>query len=331
MMSCGTPGSSTGARPTSRVTIPQSSSPTAPVASGAARDTRGTTASAVVFVDAEHGFLGGRRRFAWTNDGGRTWRTRSHPDGTIVSLDAVDRRHVWALAQRRGDERVSLERSVDGGRNWSEKPGLTFASISMADVHDGWAVTGAGPSGFTSEPLLGGEGILMRTATGGRTWSVVPISAQSVCAVSDSVAWAASRTTVMRTLDDGRTWSFDRLYSPRFYFTGDIGSATRSMPTPGRSRSLRPRARSSSGRAMRVEPPRSRRPRTRAGRSSTPGSRHGVGAPNVPTRSRSSTPDAGGFSSARPPVPPCSGPTMAAAPGTGSRGSDEAAGVGAGG
>ena len=199
MTSCGTPGSSTGSRPASRPAIPQSSPPTAPVASGAARDTSGTTASAVIFVDVEHGFLGGHRRFAWTNDGGRTWRTRSHPDGTIVSLDAVDRRHVWALAQRRGDERVSLERSVDGGRNWSEKPGLTFASISMADVHDGWAVTGAGPSGFTSEPRLGGVGTLMRTATGGRTWSVVPISAQSVCAVSDSVAWAASRTTVMRT------------------------------------------------------------------------------------------------------------------------------------
>ena len=146
-----------------------------------------------------------------------------------MSLDAVDRRHVWALAQRRGDERVSLQRSVDGGRNWSEKPGLTFASISMADVHDGWAVTGAGPSGFTSEPRLGGEGTLTRTATGGRTWSVVPVSAQSVCAVSDSVAWAASRTTVLRTLDDGRTWSFDRLYSPRFYFTGDIGCASASV------------------------------------------------------------------------------------------------------
>lgn len=200
---------------------------------------------AVLFLDEEHGILGGRIEcpkrcegnndgiLAVTNDAGATWRLTERIDTPITHLTAVPiTGTVWATASRCDyffdDCGRRLLRSTDGGASW---------------VNRGWWVVN--PS-FASPSLGFGAGAPLRdglhpqlsavTIDGGKTWRMqqgpcggyqdmtvgfsfpTPELGWAACASSSPGAGFFQFKAVYRTTDGGTTWTPTASFSPGHTF-----------------------------------------------------------------------------------------------------------------
>jgi photosystem II stability/assembly factor-like uncharacterized protein len=153
--------------------------------------------------------------FVKTTDGGRTWTSRdlSGMTGGLVDVAFLDGRRGFAVggfgdgpteaAQRAS--RVLVLGTVDGGESWDvrylgSRAGERAWKIQLVDESVGYvSVEGATP-----------EGVVLRTADGGRTWQRLPVapglSFQGVGFVSPERGWLGSGASLYATRDGGATW-----------------------------------------------------------------------------------------------------------------------------
>ncbi|HEX8148919.1 MAG TPA: YCF48-related protein [Pyrinomonadaceae bacterium] len=138
------------------------------------------------FLDAQTGWLsGGGMTLLKTSDGGATWRA-----GTVF-LPAG----VGAEGQPNVSGRGQSELGGDGPRVVG---GRRLNAVWFATPERGWAV--------------GGEGVILSTADGGRTWrrqaSGVGEDLYDVKFFDEAEGWAVGRGGAMlHTADGGRTWA----------------------------------------------------------------------------------------------------------------------------
>ena len=144
------------------------------------------------FLDAQTGWLsGGGMTVLKTADGGATWRT-----GT-----------VFLPAGGQSGQRPQESLRVESGQSESETRqvgGRRLNAVWFASHERGWAV--------------GGEGVILATADGGRTWrpqaSGVGEDLHDVRFFDEAEGWAVGRGGVLlHTRDGGRTWAEARRVS----------------------------------------------------------------------------------------------------------------------
>ncbi len=167
-----------------------------------------------------------------TADGGRRWATVSSGVGSaLTDLDFVDGARGWAvgaLAVSRRDENGNLfaynvamvRGTTDGGATWSQLQspadfgifGMPISHLWAVDFRDarcGWAVGDVVPIGSHRR-----HGLIIRTADGGITWSVV-ISDRftrftHVSMATSKAGWVTGEgggRRVLKTVDGGRSWT----------------------------------------------------------------------------------------------------------------------------
>jgi hypothetical protein len=102
-------------------------------------------------LDADHAWAVGQQLLLATTDGGRTWNTRSEPDGAMLRVvDFTDAQDGWGVSE------AHVYRTTDGGQTWSAAdPPCGGEAVCFTGADDGWAA--AGPSVY-------------RTVDGGRSW-----------------------------------------------------------------------------------------------------------------------------------------------------------------
>jgi photosystem II stability/assembly factor-like uncharacterized protein len=138
------------------------------------------------FLDARTGWLsGGGMTVLKTSDGGATWRA-----GTVFLPAAGEGAQQPQVSGRQQGEPGGDESRVVGGRRLN--------AVWFATQERGWAV--------------GGEGVIISTADGGRTWrpqaSGVGDDLYDVKFFDESEGWAVGRGgTMLHTNDGGRNWS----------------------------------------------------------------------------------------------------------------------------
>ena len=145
---------------------------------------------ALRMVSAQKGFAVDETSVLVTDDG-RTWSRRYSGTEPMVSVDAVDADHAWAVGQR-----VLLATS-DGGRSWhpvSEPEQGILGEVDFTDAQAGWGVTGDH---------------VYRTVDGGRTWQKAdpPCGGEAVCFTGPDDGWAATGAHVYRSTDGGDSWT----------------------------------------------------------------------------------------------------------------------------
>jgi photosystem II stability/assembly factor-like uncharacterized protein len=95
-----------------------------------------------------------------THDGGATWSATTPVPTVINATSLLNPSHWWIEPDVGADG--ALFSTADGGEQWvSLTPGVPFARVSVlsfVSATQGWAIGGAG---------------LLRTADGGRTWTVL--------------------------------------------------------------------------------------------------------------------------------------------------------------
>jgi photosystem II stability/assembly factor-like uncharacterized protein len=146
--------------------------------------------SAIVFVDRQHGWAGGRGGLVGTTDG-RTFRVEAN--GPIIGLAAFDRARAWAITAD-----GFLLRTSDG-RRWSRLGAPHLARIRFVDARVGFGLTR--------------DGVLVVSGNAGVSWveARAPGLVQSECFVSRTQGWIARGGTVWSTRNGGRSWRRARL------------------------------------------------------------------------------------------------------------------------
>jgi len=163
-----------GARPAHDVIVPQ------------------PPASAVAFVDAQHGWYGARGMLLGTTDG-RTFRVQVR--APIIGISAFDRARAWAVT---GDGFVLR---TSNGRTWSRLGAPHLFRLQFVDARIGFGMTR--------------DGVLVRSDDSGKTWrqTKAPGPVQSECFSTRVDGWVARGGTVWTTHDGGAGWSRVRLRS----------------------------------------------------------------------------------------------------------------------
>ncbi len=158
-------------------------------------------ATAVHFVDREHGWLGLSDGILASIDGGRTW-SRQLSGVPVGGLSAYDARHAWAPS---GSD---LYRTVDGVHwNHVSSAASEISEVQFVTPLVGWLVaTQPTPVPFTGRVQLAGS--LLGSTDGGLTWQPVSTrSIWSVCFTDERNGWGADGKVVFKTTDAGRTWT----------------------------------------------------------------------------------------------------------------------------
>ena len=147
-------------------------------------------ASAVAFVDAQHGWYGTAKGLFGTSDG-RTFRVDVR--APIIGISAFDRARAWALT---GDGFVL--RTSDG-RHWSRLGAPHLFRVQFVDARIGFGMTR--------------DGTLVRSDDSGKTWQQAraPGAVQSECFSTRTDGWIARGGTVWTTHDGGAGWFRTRL------------------------------------------------------------------------------------------------------------------------
>ena len=132
-----------------------------------------------------------------TTDQGARWTVSADPVGRAAGLDVLDAMDVWVYGPS------GLGRTTDGGLRWAR---TSKAWVTMTD----FASASTGVAVFNS----GGSGVLERTDSGGKSWSMIygarPVLAS--CLPSPNSAWMVTqdgpdRMGVEGSTDGGATWT----------------------------------------------------------------------------------------------------------------------------
>ena len=147
-------------------------------------------ASAVAFVDAQHGWFGGAGGLLGTTDG-RTFRVEAH--SPIIGISAFDRARAWAITG------TGFVLRTSDGRHWSTLGAPHLFRIQFVDARIGFGLTR--------------DGVLARSDDSGRTWQQAraPGPVQSECFSTRTAGWVARAGTVWTTHDGGAGWFRTRL------------------------------------------------------------------------------------------------------------------------
>jgi photosystem II stability/assembly factor-like uncharacterized protein len=186
----------------------------------------GTTAllQAVSVVSERVAWVSGHRgTYAWTRDGGQTWRAAVVPGADTLQfrdVHAVDSTTAYLLSAGNG-ELSRIYKTGDAGRTWA----LQFTnrdSAAFFDCMDFWDAE----HGVAFSDAVGGRTIVITTADGGAHWTYVDpgalpaalpgeggFAASGTCVIARGAghAWIGTGngpvSRVLRTADRGRTWS----------------------------------------------------------------------------------------------------------------------------
>ena len=151
----------------------------------------------VTFVDANNGWaVGDEGTILHTSDGGESWLPQN--SGTEVFLfgvSFVDVKNGWVV----GDEGTILHTS-DGGNTWTAQSSgvtTTLNGVSFVDANNGWAVGGSFLVGGAVHAMLRGAhvlalhphmpvgpGIILKTTTGGASWTPLVTGVATLASVS---------------------------------------------------------------------------------------------------------------------------------------------------
>ncbi|MBI1847318.1 MAG: hypothetical protein HYR86_10145 [Candidatus Rokubacteria bacterium] len=117
--------------------------------------------SAIYFVNSSHGWVSGDYgRFAFTEDGGKTWKARTAPKANLAKVQFATTKHGWMLpVYHTGGPLVS----EDGGNTWTSQYAGLETFVPLLDIS------------FLNENqgvLLSGKAVL-RTVNGGKTWQTI--------------------------------------------------------------------------------------------------------------------------------------------------------------
>jgi photosystem II stability/assembly factor-like uncharacterized protein len=147
-------------------------------------------ASAVAFVDARHGWVGGANGLLGTSDG-RTFRVEVR--SPIIGISAFDRARAWALTG------TGFVLRTSDGRHWSTLGAPHLFAMQFVDARVGFGITR--------------DGVLVVSGNAGRSWveARAPGLVQSECFSTRRVGWAARGGTVWSTHDGGAHWTSVRL------------------------------------------------------------------------------------------------------------------------
>ena len=158
-----------------------------------------------------------------TSDGGATWQPLTIPGAEKLDfrdIDAVSDRIAYVLSIGSG-ESSRIYKTIDGGRTWT----LQFTNTDPKAFFDAMAFWDA-ERGIAFSDSVDGQLVILRTDTGGRTWTRVPAtglppaldnegafaaSGTNVAVQGRDQVWigtgAAAVARVLRSADGGRTWS----------------------------------------------------------------------------------------------------------------------------
>ena len=147
-------------------------------------------ASAVAFVDAQHGWVGGQGGLLGTTDGRRF---RVQVRSPIIGISAFDRTRAWAITGNGFVLRTS------DGHHWSTLGAPHLFRIQFVDARIGFGMTR--------------DGVFVRSDDSGKTWQQAraPGLVQSECFSTRTNGWLARGGTVWTTHDGGAGWTPVRL------------------------------------------------------------------------------------------------------------------------
>ena len=109
-----------------------------------------------------------------TSDGGATWQPLTIPGAEKLDfrdIDAVSDRIAYVLSIGSG-ESSRIYKTIDGGRTWT----LQFTNTDPKAFFDAMAFWDA-DRGIAFSDSVDGQLVILRTDTGGRTWTRVPAPA----------------------------------------------------------------------------------------------------------------------------------------------------------
>jgi photosystem II stability/assembly factor-like uncharacterized protein len=175
-------------------------------------------------LDAGAGWAMTAGRLAWTDDGGRSWRTIT-PSGAagldLLTAFFLDRRTGWLAAADLPNDGSPLAltafRTGDGGATW-QRSAMGAASVQQSEDGIGplnLSFVGAAHGWLRITSRLPGQGAedetgtLLRTTDGGRTWERLPDAPTpgAVRFVSRERGWQSWIDGLHETRDGGRTWT----------------------------------------------------------------------------------------------------------------------------
>jgi len=143
-------------------------------------------ASAVAFVDAQHGWYGTAKGLFGTRDG-RTFRMQVH--APIIGISSFDRARAWALTG------TGFRLRTFDGRHWQTLGAPHLFRVQFVDARVGFGMTR--------------DGVFVRSDDAGKSWrrAKAPGLVQSECFSTRTDGWAARGGTVWTTHDGGAGWS----------------------------------------------------------------------------------------------------------------------------
>jgi len=152
------------------------------------------------FLNATHGWIGGKNELAYTTDGGNTWNLRTLPDNEvrIRGMHALDENTIF-VAGRHDDLEAFIGRSTDGGITWNLQNDFPERLEDIA-----FASTTTGVS-------VGRKGLVLRTTNGGDIWS--PLSGfgnddyKHIVFSGETGIMTGEGGIIRRSIDGGQTWS----------------------------------------------------------------------------------------------------------------------------
>lgn len=161
--------------------------------------------SGLEFISASQGWAVGQDTILTTSDGGAHWTAQLSGKLNLTSVDFINGQDGWAVGT------TSLLATTDGGAHWAAlpEPCPVIRSVHFISPTAGFAVAGGrNASGLDpAVPALGG--VVLSTDDGGHTWHAVtaPSNAQTVCFSDPRRGWLGADGLLYRTADGGRNWT----------------------------------------------------------------------------------------------------------------------------
>ncbi len=153
----------------------------------------------ISFVDKNRGYISGDAGVLLiTSDGGNTWQrdTAGYYNYSTCFTDSLNGFVVGI-----GSYYPFIYSTTDEGKSWTEIdsgliPGYALYKVRFSDKENGW--------------IVGGEGMVYRTANGGKNWTAInqePYKFNSIYFVDENTGWAVGDSgIIVHTTDGGENW-----------------------------------------------------------------------------------------------------------------------------